>query len=496
MITDRFINLCFSLVLKREQDKRISNISENILDIIKFYESKEYLDIPILMKNKIDCLKSICELKINGKNNDIIIDNILSGKKYISLVDFLNEKTNEKITEDDTNNIIKQIGIRKKFTYLLSNYDKMIKITDTLKDGSFDTMENIVEQYESLLKSQYFDIMEQKRLNDIQSIVSLDFSSDDWTPATNEILEKYSGKNSIPTGFDILDNYIFRGGLEPSRLYILAGGSGSGKSSLMLNFLQNAAINNRIECKNNNKKIFLYITLENTIEESLLRYYMSKNNKNLTESLKDISEGVNIKNSLLEDLEKNNSNIIMKYFPANSIGVLDIEVVINNILDIYGPDSLKAVYIDYLDILKSEKQTENFRFELSYITIGLKCLAVAYNVPIITGSQLTKNVYTIKSGSELNLSYMSESIKKVEHADCVILMIYDENQNVVHVKIGKNRNGKSGYSLDFQVNFDTFKFINGYKMTSETTMSNIKDNICRMDTVSAMNGTDLNSFSF
>ena len=62
---------------------------------------------------------------------------------------------------------------------------------------------------------------------------------------------------------------------------------------------------------------------------------------------------------------------------------------------------------------------------------------------------------------------MSESIKKVEHADFVVLMSKDPvDDHIVHMLIGKNRSGKSGMPIDFKVDFSKFKFINGTALSN------------------------------
>ena len=54
---------------------------------------------------------------------------------------------------------------------------------------------------------------------------------------------------------------------------------------------------------------------------------------------------------------------------------------------------------------------------------------------------------------------MPESIKKVEHADFVMLLAKDMTEKgLVHGRVGKNRSGKSGDSIEFDVDFERFKF--------------------------------------
>jgi hypothetical protein len=55
---------------------------------------------------------------------------------------------------------------------------------------------------------------------------------------------------------------------------------------------------------------------------------------------------------------------------------------------------------------------------------------------------------------------MSESIKKVEHADFVALLAKNEfDNNLIHGKVGKNRSGETNVSIDFKVDFSRFKFV-------------------------------------
>ena len=60
-----------------------------------------------------------------------------------------------------------------------------------------------------------------------------------------------------------------------------------------------------------------------------------------------------------------------------------------------------------------------------------------------------------------DLTMMGESIKKVEHADFVALLAKNEFDNtLIHGKVGKNRSGETNVSIDFQVDFGRFKFLN------------------------------------
>jgi replicative DNA helicase len=205
--------------------------------------------------------------------------------------------------------------------------------------------------------------------------------------------------------------------------------------------------------------VFIYVTMENTIEESLMRTYQPMFSKTIPQMLTDIKQKVNIGQAMMDEFAKNSSTIVMKYFPAMSISTLDLMSVVDDVMDQYGTESVAGLYVDYLDLLKTDTKYDIYRMELGHITLSLKTLAVQYNIPVITASQLARRVYSIQESRELSLDQMSESIKKVEHADFIGLLGKDQNDNsIVHGKIGKNRAGKSNIALQFNVDFSMFKF--------------------------------------
>ena len=177
--------------------------------------------------------------------------------------------------------------------------------------------------------------------------------------------------------------------------------------------------------------------------------------------LRDISQGkVDIQKRIKDVLAKNSATIVMKYFPAMSVSTIDLMGVVDDAIDEYGKEAIAGLYVDYLDLLKTDTKYDLYRIELGHITLALKTLAVHYNIPVITGTQLSRGVYKITDSKDLNVDMMSESIKKVEHADFVALLAQNEfDPTLVHCKVGKNRSGKANVSIDFKVDFSRYKFI-------------------------------------
>lgn len=475
MITETFVNSCFSLILNNKTKlKRTKILYRDILETIDFSTSKETIDIPLAIQNKVDCLKKILIMLIEDKPIENVLDSISFSEKFKQLTNFIEMKTEEDLKAKVFEDIVHQIRIRKKVNALFKNYDELSNVLNTIKDGSFDSLDDLVTDYEVTIKKLYSNMMESNRSVTVEESASLDLVKDDYAHAIEMIKHKYDRTNKTPTGFPLLDGEIYTGGFDPSRLYIIGGGSGSGKSTMLNNFIiKSACLPPTLTVqKQKKKKVYIYVTLENTIEESFLRTYMCLFDKTLVQVLKELALDKDVdkimKKKVADELDKNNATIIMKYFPAMSISPVDIMGIVDNVIDEYGQESIQGLYIDYLDLLKPDTKSDLYRMELGYITLSLKTIAVEYNIPVITATQLGRASYRIEHSSELNVDQIGESIKKVEHADSVLLLAIDRSkENLIHGKIGKNRSGKSNVALDFTVEFSKSKFLSASYATNE-----------------------------
>jgi len=476
LITESFVNSCFKLLLNKNSNvKKTKALFRDIRDMIKSWSEKETVDIPLSFKTKSDLLVKFCELMFTDKSVDTAIDSLMVGQKYKSHSNFVEVIRNEDLKDSDFQDIIRQIRLRKKVDSIFSNYDDISNIVEDIKEGSFDSIDDLADDYEVIIKKLYTNMMESNRAITLESAASLDLVHDDYTHVIKMIERKYKRVNTTKTGLPILDSTIMNGGYEPSRLYIFGGGSGAGKSTLLNNtIIKSATALPAVESKkydleaNGINRVYIYITLENTIEEALMRTYQPLFKKTTQQMLLDISSGVDIKKMITTELKKTGSTIIMKYFPAMSVSVLDLMGVVDDAISMYGKDSLAGLYVDYLDLLKADTRYDMYRLELGHITLSLKTLAVEYNIPVVTASQLSRGTYRIKEAAELGVDLMSESIKKVEHADFVMLLARDQStENKIYARVGKNRSGQSNVSLEFFVDFKTFTFNDGKTLANK-----------------------------
>jgi len=437
-----------------------------VTEVLNFSESRESVEVPVSVKNKLDLLKIITEMLSSDKTVSNIFDSVVFSEKFKQHKDFLDMMINEELNTAVFQSTLNQVRLRKKIGALFKNYDELDKVLTSIKDGSFDSIDNLVDDYEVTIKTLYSNMMESNRSLTIEAAASLDLMQDDYAHVIEMIKKKYDKSNSTPTGFDMFDVRIMNGGYEPSRLYIYGGGSGAGKSTILNNSIYKSAMkpigmNERFPKTGEIRRVYIYVTMENTIEEALMRTYMPMFDITMVQMLNQLgaADPLPIKERIVSELRKTGSTIIMKYFPAMSISPVDLMGVVDEVIDIYGKDAIAGLFIDYLDLLKADTKYDIYRMELGHITLSLKTLAVQYNIPVITASQLGRSAYRISNSSDLGVDQISESIKKVEHADFVMLLAKDPvNDSIVHGKVGKNRSGKSNVAVDFNVNFEKFKF--------------------------------------
>jgi replicative DNA helicase len=395
MITDSFLNLCCR-ILCDSNESYTKDVVHDIYTILQTYDNKRET-IPIQSVSKYELALSLSDIRNNGKDIIEALDDIhlVAPADMMSYVQGLIGPETD-IPENKIEASVKQIGERKSLNIVVESIEPLEEFLDKYNTNAFSGTNDIIHEYDSMISKMYSSTNDQKRNDTYNTIRTLDLLSDDYTPVLNQIELSYSGKNSITTGYSELDQYM-NGGFEPSRLYIFGGASGDGKSVLLMNLARNAV--EREKDLSGKREIFIYITLENLIDESLMRVFCAHNKITIGDVVKDYDN----QRTIIEDdlkLWQNNNNaaLIMAYFPPTITSVNDIRAFIEDVEAKYADDNVevKAIYIDYLDLLMAGQKFDLHRLEMGQITIDLKVLSVQISKPIITLTQLNRSIF-IKS---------------------------------------------------------------------------------------------------
>jgi replicative DNA helicase len=117
---------------------------------------------------------------------------------------------------------------------------------------------------------------------------------------------------------------------------------------------------------------------------------------------------------------------------------------------LYAEYGLDLLIIDYLQLMQSDRRTENRVQEISFLSRALKGLARELNIPLVVASQLSRAVEQRNDKRPL-LSDLRESGSIEQDADIVMFIYRDdyytpetEHPNIAEIIISKHRNGPTG----------------------------------------------------
>jgi replicative DNA helicase len=255
-------------------------------------------------------------------------------------------------------------------------------------------------------------------------------------------------ESRIPFDLDYF-NKITRGGLPRKSLNIAAAGVGVGKSLFMCHYA--ASVLNR----NHN---VLYITLE--LAEEKVAERIDANLLNVTiDDLMKMPKDMYVKR--MEKLkERVKGKLIIKEYPTASANANHFRALLQelNLKKNFKPD---VIIIDYLNICASARvkpgSNVNTYVYVKAIAEELRGLAVEFDVPILSATQVTRSGYT---SSDPGLEDTAESFGLPATADMMFALVSTEeldNLNQILVKQLKNRYNDPTLNKRFTVGIDRAK---------------------------------------
>jgi len=253
----------------------------------------------------------------------------------------------------------------------------------------------------------------------------------DYIEQANDRYEYYHRvEERIPFDLDYF-NKVTKNGIPRKTLNIIMAGVGVGKSLTLCHFASSYI---------NQGKNVLYISMELAEPEVAKRIDANVLNVSLDDLMvlpKDIYE------KKIENLkQKTNGKLIVKEYPTASASTVHFRSLLNelNLKKGFVPD---VIMVDYLNICASARikpgNGVNSYTYIKAIAEELRGLAVEYNVPIWSATQLTRGGY---GSTDPDLTDTSESFGLPATADFFVALIVTEQLeqlNQIMVKQLKNR---------------------------------------------------------
>jgi replicative DNA helicase len=240
-----------------------------------------------------------------------------------------------------------------------------------------------------------------------------------------------------PSGFKDLDEIT--GGFQPGNLIVLAARPSMGKSCLVTNIAENAALEH-------GKPVALF-SLEMSEAELAQRFIASQSNTRGEE----LRKGRVAQNRWPKILQASHrlAEAPLYVDDSSDVGILEIRAKARR-LHQQHPDGLGLVIVDYLQLMRADPGVENRVLQIGEMSRGLKILARELDVPVIALSQLSRAVEQRHDKKPI-LSDLRESGSIEQDADLVMFIYRDEyynqdseRQGEADLLIAKHRNGALG----------------------------------------------------
>ena len=302
----------------------------------------------------------------------------------------------------------------------------ILKSADLLEKGEFEPVEKLIKDA-------------------VQISLTKDLGTDYFADPTARINKYFNSGGQVSTGWPQLDKILY-GGFSRGELNIFAGGSGSGKSLVMMNIALNW-IQQGLHG--------VYITLELSEELTSLRTDAMLSNM----STKDIRKDIDTTTLKVKMVGKKSGTYQVKGLPAQS-NINDIRSFLKE-YQIQTSRRVDFIMIDYLDLLMpvSAKVSPNDLFvKDKYVSEELRNLAKELGMLMVTASQLNRGAV---DEIEFDHSHISGGISKINTADNVFGIFTSRamrERGRYQIQCMKSRSSTGvGMKVDLEYNIETMR---------------------------------------
>jgi archaellum biogenesis ATPase FlaH len=302
----------------------------------------------------------------------------------------------------------------------------ILKAADLLEEGNYDPVEKLIKDA-------------------VQISLTKDMGTDYFADPRARIDRYFNSGGQVSTGWPTMDKILY-GGMSRGELNIFAGGSGSGKSLVMMNialsWLQ-AGLSG------------VYVTLELSEELVSLRTDAMLTSMGTKEIRRDI-ETTELK---VKMVSKKAGQYRVKSFPAQS-NINDIRAYLKEV-QIQTGIRVDFVMVDYLDLLMpvSVKVNPNDQFiKDKYVAEELRNLSQELGVLLVTASQLNRSAV---EEIEFDHSHIAGGISKINTADNVFGIFTSramKERGRYQIQCMKSRSSTGvGMKIDLEYNIETMR---------------------------------------
>ena len=341
-----------------------------------------------------------------------------------------------KVTEID-NDVLKTAileQLKEVFRFMESDDLTFVK-DEILKFCKNQEIKRAIMDSVSLLKMGNYDEIKSK----IDGAMKAGADTDIGHEYKKDVISRYNeaARHTVTTGWDVIDD-LMDGGLAPGELGVVMAPAGIGKSWMLINIGANAIKQN---------KTVIHYTLElneNYVGQrydSVITGIAAQNLKNYTDDIE-------------EKLKNISGELIIKYYPTKSVGVMGIKAHVEKTIMLGNKPDL--IVVDYADLLKVSSKDKHEALEELYE--DLRGMAGEYGVPVWTATQANRSAL---EDDIIEADKIASSYGKVMVSDFLMSLsrkVEDKLSGTGRGHVIKNRFGPDGITLPSKINTNNGQF--------------------------------------
>ena len=431
------LNLFIGYSLYPDTSKVSKMDLSNLYKLLKMTDERSY-EFDVSMYARLELAKKILEARIEKGlySFDAIMSycNIENDVENNKLINNINSFTN--LTESEIKYITRAVTDRLQYAFILLYKEIILNEFLKIDTGEFTSYKEVVSE----VKEQCAQLLNDIRKADAATMKK-SFSLKEGIfeeLVTSAVASITDPGTALVTGIQML-NDMLSPGYMPCRLYIWLGISGSFKSLMLLMSCYWIKKYNKIETTKT--PTVLYITTENSIDESIIRLFnMSTTCGDIRQYLPEEIAGMMRESGGLT-LDDGDTDIVMQYYNNFEISTGDIYNIVDDLED--NNREVIAVVVDYIKRIRSISPTIDERIRLANVSNELKDLSVNLKIPVITAQQINRaGNMALDNASETGKEDLARFLGRGNIAQCWDIIENSDWCGILNIEVEKSSNIK------------------------------------------------------
>lgn len=423
--------IIISLINNPMNKKFASNVRRLFgqLDPSSFRNDQER-DIRVFIIKKL--ASEILDKRIENKNTLLNFLN-LEGVYEVDATEIINNLFQQQLSEVESAAIDRQVASQLRYGLIGNKVEDVMDLLTSFQTENYTDFDEFISDFCSQVDGFNKDLLSAREcFEDPKNEISL--GDDNFVSLLDNIIKTEANPSSrIKSGIKAF-NEMLNGGFEQGRVYMALGLPKGWKSGFLLNSCIWALRYNNLKAKKPGlKPVVVYLTMENTIVETVKRIWSHcfGNDSKMSDYTSAEAARLLQEAKIFTPNAPDRAELMIVHRATKSINTQDM----NDILDDLEKNGRECVFLvqDYVKRIRSTVNHKEERIELSLISDEFATIAKKREIPILTAMQLNREAFRafenaesgesqINAVEKLGASYVGESINLIQNVDFAFIV--------------------------------------------------------------------------